>query len=109
MASGVFATTRITGQALSVAVAGAVFATLGGAAAASALAASAANDAGRAVLEATFLRAFHAALATCAGFAAIGALAALVRGRELPQPAGASPVIPVTPNSPPISSGLEAT
>ena len=82
MASGVFATTRITGQALSVAVAGAVFATLGGAAAGSALADAAASDPGRAALEAAFLRAFHAALATCAGFAAVGALAALVRGRE---------------------------
>lgn len=109
MASGVFATTRITGQALSVAVAGAVFATLGGAAAGSALAASAANDAGRAALEATFLRAFHAALATCAGFAAVGALAALVRGREGPQPAGASPVLPVPTNSVPVSSALEAS
>jgi outer membrane protein TolC len=80
MASGVFATARITGQAMSVAVAGAVFATLGGAAAGSALAA--ATDAARPALEAAFLRAFHAAIATCAGFAALGALAALVRGRE---------------------------
>jgi EmrB/QacA subfamily drug resistance transporter len=82
MASGVFATTRITGQALSVAVAGAVFATLGGAAAGSSLAAAVASDAGRPAMEATFLHAFHAALATCAAFAALGALAALVRGRD---------------------------
>jgi outer membrane protein TolC len=82
MASGVFATTRITGQALSVAIAGAVFATLGGAAAGSELAATAANAAGRPALEAVFLRAFHAALATCAAFAALGGVAALVRGRE---------------------------
>ncbi|HEX6626540.1 MAG TPA: MFS transporter [Gemmatimonadaceae bacterium] len=109
MASGVFATTRITGQALSVAVAGAVFATLGGAAAGSALAASTANDVGRAALEATFLRAFHAALATCAGFAAVGALATLVRGREGPQPAGLSSVLPAPTNSVPVSSALEAS
>jgi EmrB/QacA subfamily drug resistance transporter len=82
MASGVFATARITGQALSVALAGAVFATLGGAAAGSALAAVPAGDAARAALETEFLHAFHAAIATCAGFAALGALAALVRGRE---------------------------
>jgi EmrB/QacA subfamily drug resistance transporter len=84
MASGVFATTRITGQALSVAVAGAVFATLGGAAAGSTLAATSASDAGRPLLEAIFLRAFHASLATCAAFAGLGAIAALVRGRDRP-------------------------
>jgi hypothetical protein len=84
MASGVFATARITGQALSVAVAGAVFATLGGAAAGSALTAAAASDAGRTALDAVFLRAFHAAIASCAAFAAFGALAALVRGRDRP-------------------------
>ena len=109
MASGVFATTRITGQALSVAVAGAVFATLGGAAAGSALALAAPSYAGRAALEAAFLRAFHAALATCAGFAAVGALAALVRGRDRPQPVNASPVAPLSRSASPVSSGLEAT
>ena len=88
MASGVFATARITGQALSVAVAGAVFASAGGAAAGSALAAQDAHlavvvDSGRRALEtATFLRGFHAALGTCAAFAALGALIALLRGPE---------------------------
>jgi EmrB/QacA subfamily drug resistance transporter len=82
MASGVFATARITGQALSVAVAGAVFAGLGGAVAGSALAGTPASDPGRPALEAAFLYGFHAALATCAGFAALGALAALLRGQE---------------------------
>jgi EmrB/QacA subfamily drug resistance transporter len=91
MASGVFATARVTGQALSVAVAGAVFATLGGAAAGSALAVAAASDAARPAMEATFMRAFHAAFATCAGFAALGALAALVRGRESPVQVNGSP------------------
>ena len=79
---GFRATAGITGQALSVAVAGAVFATLGGAAAGSALAVAPAADAGRPALEATFLHAFHVAIATCAAFAALGAVAALVRGRE---------------------------
>jgi EmrB/QacA subfamily drug resistance transporter len=87
MASGVFATARMTGQALSVAVAGAVFGSLGGAAAGSTLLAqsargAAASDAARLALEATFLRGFHAAFSACAAFAAIGALAALARGDE---------------------------
>jgi EmrB/QacA subfamily drug resistance transporter len=103
MASGVFATARITGQAMSVAVAGAVFATLGGAVAGSALAAMPAADAARPALEATFLRAFHAAFATCAVFAALGALAALVRGRESQQQQLPAAVAALTPNR------LEAT
>jgi EmrB/QacA subfamily drug resistance transporter len=86
MASGVFATARVTGQALSVAIAGAVFASFGGAAAGNALVAHGANvvagnAAGR-VLDATFLSGFHAALGVCATFAALGALAALVRGSD---------------------------
>jgi EmrB/QacA subfamily drug resistance transporter len=90
MASGVFATARITGQALSVAVAGAVFASLGGAAAGNALAVAGAGDAGRPALEAAFLHAFHAAIATCAAFAALGAIAALVRGHDRPPQAAAA-------------------
>lgn len=87
MASGVFATTRVTGQALSVAVAGAVFASFGAEAAGSALATqtmhvSTTTAAGRVVEVATFLRGFHAAFATCAAFAALGAVIALLRGRE---------------------------
>ncbi|HEY2027514.1 MAG TPA: MFS transporter [Gemmatimonadaceae bacterium] len=101
MASGVFATTRVTGQALSVAVAGAVFASFGGAAAGTALAShslhGSAGSAGGVTLEvATFLRGFHAALATCAAFAAVGVGVALIRGRErvlrgLPLSAGSGP------------------
>ena len=82
MASGVFATARITGQALSVAVAGAVFASLGGPAAGSAMAGTPVGDPARPALEAEFLHAFHAALGTCAAFAALGAVAALFRGEE---------------------------
>jgi EmrB/QacA subfamily drug resistance transporter len=80
MASGIFATARITGQALSVAIAGAVFAGLGGAAAGSTMAGTPVGDPARPALEAEFLRAFHAALGTCAAFSAVGALAALLRG-----------------------------
>ena len=87
MASGVFATTRVTGQALSVALAGAVFTAFGGAAAGSQLVmqnmhVTATSDAERLTLVATFLRGLHAALITCAAFAALGAIVALARGPE---------------------------
>jgi EmrB/QacA subfamily drug resistance transporter len=105
MASGVFATTRITGQALSVAVAGAVFGSLGGAAAGTALLAqgapvAAASDAARGALEATFLRGFHAAFVACAVFALLGALAALLRGDEGGARAKESPAPALSPNVP---------
>jgi EmrB/QacA subfamily drug resistance transporter len=85
-ASGILATARITGQALSVAVSGAVFLGLGGSAGA-ALISSRANGghvdpSAAQPLESTFLHGFHAALTVCSAFAAVGALAALVRGRE---------------------------
>ncbi|MDB4888507.1 MAG: family efflux transporter permease subunit [Gemmatimonadetes bacterium] len=81
-ASGLLATARMTGQAMSVSVAGAVFASLGGAAAGSALLArrseSSLVDVGA---QATFVHAFQTALLVCAGFAAAGALIALVPRR----------------------------
>jgi sugar phosphate permease len=85
-ASGILATARIAGQALSVAVAGAVFLGLSGTAGA-ALIASRGNGGHLGLpeaqlLESTFLHAFRAALTVCSGFAALGALAALVRGNE---------------------------
>lgn len=86
-ASGLLATARITGQALSVAVAGAVFLGLGGSAGATLLAdrASGGHLGGATeALESTFLQGFHASLTVCAAFAAIGALAAVVRGGEKP-------------------------
>jgi MFS family permease len=109
MASGVFATARITGQALSVAVAGALFGSLGGAAAGTALLAetarsAAASDAGRLALETTFLRGFHAALGTCAAFAALGALAALARGDER-APRSAPLRLRTAPITPPAAPG----
>jgi EmrB/QacA subfamily drug resistance transporter len=85
-ASGLLATARIAGQALSVAVAGAVFLGLGGSAGAALIAdrASAGQLSGSAAegLESMFLHGFHAALTVCSAFAAVGALAALTRGRE---------------------------
>jgi EmrB/QacA subfamily drug resistance transporter len=85
-ASGLLATARITGQALSVAVAGAVFLGMGGSAGAALIAhrANGGHPSGPATeqLQSTFLDGFHAALTVCAAFAAVGALAALVRGPE---------------------------
>ena len=85
-ASGLLATARIAGQALSVAVAGAVFLGLGGSVGVALLAHRATgrplDGAAAEGLEATFLHGLHAALTVCSAFAAVGALAALVRGRE---------------------------
>ena len=86
-ASGVLATTRVAGQALSVAVAGAVFAGLGGAAAGGSLVAMhrAVTSPGvpaDGALQATFVHGFDTALVVCAAFAAAGVFTALVRGRQ---------------------------
>ena len=93
-ASGLLATSRIAGQALSVAVAGAVFLGLGGSAGAALLALKVrgAHLSGPTVepLESTFLHGFHASLTVCAAFAALGALAALVRGKEARKVQGTS-------------------
>jgi EmrB/QacA subfamily drug resistance transporter len=83
VASGILATGRVMGQSLSVAVAGAVFATLGGAAAGRTLASSsqALSGAQLAALQHTFVTGLRAAFLVCAGLAALGVLATLVRGR----------------------------
>lgn len=81
--SGLVATTRVVGQSLSVAVAGAVFTGLGGAAAGAALpaarAAGARGAAEVAALQATFLHALRGAIVVCGALAALGIFAALVR------------------------------
>jgi len=81
VASGILATGRVIGQSLSVAVAGAVFATLGGAAAGRMLASSrqALSGAQLAALQNTFVSGLRAAFLVCAGLAALGVLATLVR------------------------------
>jgi EmrB/QacA subfamily drug resistance transporter len=84
VASGILATSRVVGQSLSVAVAGAVFASFGAAAAGAALTAA---DAGLgperlAQLQQTFLGGLHAALLVCAGLAAFGVVTAFARGAE---------------------------
>jgi MFS family permease len=86
-ASGLLAMARVSGQALSVGVSGAVFASLGGAAAGTALLtirahSSQLNVAEPPVLQVTFVHGFQVAFTVCAGFAAVGALTALVRGQE---------------------------
>jgi EmrB/QacA subfamily drug resistance transporter len=85
-ASGLLATARVAGQALSVAVAGAVFLGLGGSAGATLIGFrfGSAPPSGPALeaLESTFLHGLRAALTVCAGFAALGAVTALVRGKE---------------------------
>jgi EmrB/QacA subfamily drug resistance transporter len=77
-ASGLIATTRVVGQALSVAIAGAVFIGLGGAAAGAALAAGGTSGAtADPALDNTFLVALRAALLVCGSLAATGAVISL--------------------------------
>jgi EmrB/QacA subfamily drug resistance transporter len=84
VASGVLASGRVIGQALSVAVAGAVFTSFGGAAAGAAL------TTGRETLsveqartlQQTFETGLHAAFVVCAVVAALGVVTALLRGAE---------------------------
>jgi amino acid permease len=84
VASGILATGRVIGQSLSVAVAGAVFTSFGGAAAGAALAASRETlrvEQTRA-LQQTFVTGLHAAFVVCAVLAALGVVTALLRGAE---------------------------
>jgi EmrB/QacA subfamily drug resistance transporter len=90
--SGLIATTRVVGQSLSVALAGAVFTGLGGAAAGAALAAN--QDAGAgtaaetAALQSEFMHALHATIVVCGALAALGILTTLVRGSAADRPGG---------------------
>jgi EmrB/QacA subfamily drug resistance transporter len=84
VASGMLATGRVMGQSLSVAVAGAVFTSFGGAAAGAALAAGRETlrmEQARA-LQQTFVAGLHAAFMVCALLAALGVVTALLRGAE---------------------------
>ena len=84
IASSTLATVRVIGQSLSVALGGAVFASLGGAAAGTTLSTQRAALTPEEVtaLQRTFTTGLHAALLVCAAVAAGGVLAALVRGQE---------------------------
>ena len=85
-AAGFLATGRVVGQSISVALAGAIFATLGGAAAGAKLAAQAHHPTGGAVdvaaLQQSFVVGFHGALLACAIIAAVGVVTSLARGKE---------------------------
>jgi MFS family permease len=81
--SGFLATVRVVGQSLSVAVAGAVFASLGAAQAGRILAANQPlSSAQLANLQATFLSGFHTALLVCMCIASVGVITSLVRGNQ---------------------------
>jgi EmrB/QacA subfamily drug resistance transporter len=84
--SGLLATGRVVGQSLSVALAGAIFASCGGATAGRMLAAPAPSGTLAAseinALQQTFLSSLRAALLVCAAIAAVGIFTALVRGNE---------------------------
>ena len=77
-ASGFLATVRVLGQGFSVALAGAIFTTLGGAHAGAVLAQGGRLSAGP--LVDTFLHAFHMALVACMIIATIGVFTSLMRG-----------------------------
>jgi MFS family permease len=78
IASGSLATVRVLGQASSVALAGAIFTSLGGAQAGAALIQKWGLPAGH--LKAVFLQAFHLALLSCAVIATLGVFPSLMRG-----------------------------
>ena len=84
--SGLLATGRVLGQSLSVALAGAIFAGLGGPEAGRSLIGAASNDSGSALetaaMQLRFLTGFQTALLVCAGVAAAGVFTALIRGAE---------------------------
>jgi EmrB/QacA subfamily drug resistance transporter len=84
IASGFIATTRAVGQALSVAIAGAVFIGLGGAAAGAALVAGVPTGPTEVADQGTFIAALHAALLVSGVMAATGAVLSLPWPRPAP-------------------------
>jgi EmrB/QacA subfamily drug resistance transporter len=81
-AAGFLATGRVVGQSVSVALAGAIFASLGGATAGALLISHHAAASQVSTLQQTFANGFHTAFIVCAAIAAIGVLTSLVRGKE---------------------------
>jgi hypothetical protein len=82
-ASGFLATGRVVGQSLSVALAGAIFSSLGGAAAGAALVSRHNLPVAQvSALQQTFASSFHNTFIVCAIIAGIGIFASLVRGKE---------------------------
>jgi EmrB/QacA subfamily drug resistance transporter len=81
-AAGFLATGRTVGQSISVALAGAIFAGLGGAAAGNALTSGHVSGTQLTALQQTFTNSFHITFLVCACIAAIGIFTSLVRGKE---------------------------
>jgi EmrB/QacA subfamily drug resistance transporter len=81
-ASGFLATGRVVGQSVSVALAGAIFASLGGSTAGALLISHHVKPSQVPALQQTFANGFHVAFIVCAAIAAIGVLTSLVRGKE---------------------------
>ena len=83
-AAGFLATGRVVGQSLSVAISGAIFASLGGATAGQILVAQAHHLPAAQVqaLQVQFANALHYTFITCAAIAAVGILTSLVRGKQ---------------------------
>ena len=83
VAAGFLATGRVIGQSVSVALAGAIFVSLGGALAGAMLARQPHLPlAIKIAQQNTFANAFHAAFIVCAAIAAVGVFTSLVRGKE---------------------------
>jgi EmrB/QacA subfamily drug resistance transporter len=84
VAAGFLATGRVIGQSVSVALAGAIFTSLGGAVAGVILVQSAPRLPPERVsaLQATFTTSFHTTFLVCAVIAALGVFTSLVRGKE---------------------------
>jgi len=82
VASGMLATGRVIGQSVSVALAGAIFIGLGGAAAGARLALARGGPGAIATLQRSFAGAFHTAFLVSAGIAVVGVVTSLVRGPE---------------------------
>jgi EmrB/QacA subfamily drug resistance transporter len=83
VAAGFLATGRVMGQSVSVALAGAIFTSLGGAIAGAVLARELSLPASKIVsLQDTFTSAFHTTFIVCACIAALGVFTSLVRGKE---------------------------
>jgi EmrB/QacA subfamily drug resistance transporter len=78
IASGFLSTVRVLGQSSSVALSGAIFASLGGAQAGAALSQNWGLPVGS--LEATFVHAFHISILACMVIAGIGVLTSILRG-----------------------------
>lgn len=84
VAAGFLATGRVVGQSVSVALAGAIFTSLGGAIAGAVLARGLQHLSTEHIsaLQNTFTNGFHTAFIVCAAIAALGVFTSLVRGKE---------------------------